>query len=64
MERLNSRGGVPVFSLPNFKPTAFNESEKPPTALSPALPPVCLLAPTCIKPLRNVPVVIITDAPS
>ncbi len=59
-ERPSTRGGVPVFILPDSKPLASRVAVKPVEGLSPALPPPKFLSPIWISPFRKVPLVRMT----
>src|ERR1039458_6299481 len=60
IDRRKRRGGVPVFSRPSSSPISLSDAESPIAAESPARPPDCWFEPICIKPLKNVPVVMTT----
>src|SRR6185436_1520280 len=60
MDDLRSLGGVPVLRRPSSNPISFNDDDSPSAAASPDRPQDCWLEPTCIRPLRNVPVVTTT----
>ena len=57
----STRGGVPVFILPDSKPSSTNCSVIPVAARSPARPPPNCFSPIWIRPFRKVPLVSTTD---